>query len=164
MKRIELLFLQLVFIVSSLALAWVFYVEYILQILPCKICLYQRIPHYFVLFLLLVSYIFERARTFAIYLICFAYLVALGLALAQLGLEEKWFQFETSCSSGLSAINSFEEYRHKILNDDEIKCDYVAYRILGFSLSFWNMILSTSLLIMGLMIMLPRFFKRGENA
>lgn len=164
MKQIELRFLQLVFLISSLALIWVFYVEYVLMISPCKICLYQRIPHYSILAFLITAYLFESLRKFVLYVICFLYFTALILAFAQLGLEEKWFQFETSCSSGLSGISSFEEYRDKIINDDEIKCDYVAYRILGFSLSFWNLVVSTSLFIMGIIIALPRFFSRGNNA
>lgn len=163
MRQIELRFLQLVFLISTFALLWVFYVQYILMIAPCKICLYQRIPHYSVLIFLVLSYLFESLRRYLMLIICFAFMVASILSFAQLGLEEKWFQFETSCSSNLAGISSFEEYRDKILNDDEIKCDYVAYRIMGFSLSFWNFIISISIFLISAILKLPRIFARFAN-
>lgn len=164
MRILELRFLQTVFIISLLAIAWVLYVEYVLKIAPCHICLYQRLPHYFILTLISAAYLFDKVRYVAIYFVTFAYLTALFLSLAQLGLEQRWFSFDTACSSDFSSISSPEEFREKILNNVIIKCDYVSYRIMGFSLSFWNLVLSSSLFLMGLVISLPRIVKREGHA
>jgi len=41
---------------SLLAIFFALYVEYILQYKPCKLCLYQRIPYIFAIFISFVGY------------------------------------------------------------------------------------------------------------
>ena len=50
MKKIKNNWTVIVFIISFLAISSAITAEFFFEILPCKMCLYQRYPYYFIIF------------------------------------------------------------------------------------------------------------------
>lgn len=51
---------QLIFIFSILAICFAFFLQYFLGHQPCKLCIYQRIPYYIVVFVSVLYLIFKK--------------------------------------------------------------------------------------------------------
>ena len=65
----------LIFIYSIIAILSAIYIEKVLGYLPCKLCIYQRIP-YFIIILLAISYLLLKNQslkkiTFIFYILIF---------------------------------------------------------------------------------------------
>ena len=51
---------QLIFIFSILAICFAFFLQYFLGHQPCKLCIYQRIPYYIIVFVSVLYLIFKK--------------------------------------------------------------------------------------------------------
>ncbi len=134
----------LIFILAILISAFI--VEYKLNHKPCKLCLYQRIP-YFVSLLLIINVLFikkyEKITFFILFLIFFFSFI---LAFYHFGIEQGFFEESTTCATGnLSNTLSKNELLEQ-LKQNSISCKDVSFKILGLSLAtintFFSLILS----------------------
>ena len=56
--------LKLIFIVSLVSIISAFFIEYILGYQPCNLCLIERLPYGFAMFLIMINFIINRYRKF----------------------------------------------------------------------------------------------------
>ena len=136
----KLLFSILVF--TSLVLVSAFIIEHQLGHKPCKLCLYERIP-YFLSILLIIKMLFikkyERVTLLILFLI---FISSSALAFYHFGIEEGFFNESLACTTGdLSKTLSKEELL-ELLKQHSISCKDVSFRILGLSLAAINTIFS----------------------
>ena len=136
----KILFSILVF--TSLVLVSAFIIEHQLGHEPCKLCLYERIP-YFLSMLLIIKILFikkyERVTLFILFLI---FISSTTLAFYHFGIEEGFFNESLACTTGdLSKTLSKEELL-ELLKQHSISCKDVSFRILGLSLAAINTIFS----------------------
>ena len=147
----------LVFISSILVSALV--IEHQLGHEPCKLCLYERIP-YFLSMLLIIKIIFIKKYEKVTLLILFLVFVSsTALAFYHYGIEQGFISESLACTTGdLSKTLSKEELLEQ-LKQNRISCKDVSFKILGLSLAAINTIFSLILSV----IFIRLFMNYGKN-
>ena len=153
-KQINKKFLVSILVFTSLVLVSAFIIEHQLGHEPCKLCLYERIP-YFLSMLLIIKMLFikkyERVTLLILFLI---FISSTALAFYHFGIEEGFFNESLACTTGdLSKTLSKEELLEQ-LKQNRISCKDVSFRILGFSLAAINTIFSLILSVIFIMLFL----------
>tara|TARA_B100001057_G_scaffold28470_1_gene26086 strand:+ start:588 stop:1076 length:489 start_codon:yes stop_codon:yes gene_type:complete len=151
-------YLKIIFLVCLISLISTYFIEYVLGHQPCNLCLIERIPYALGIILILLNYIFSRNEKFLILLLilifCFSFLVSFY----HFGIEQGFFEESAVCGlKNTSNILSKEKLLEQ-LQVINISCKDVTFRIFGFSLTSFNMIIS---LIM--IIILLKIFKDYEK-
>ena len=141
-KQTNKKFLVSILVFTSLVLVSAFIIEHQLNYKPCKLCLYERIP-YFLSILLIIKIIFIKKYARVTLLILFLiFISSAALAFYHFGIEEGFFNESLACTTGdLSKTLSKEELLQQ-LKQNNITCKDVSFRILGLSLAAINTIFS----------------------
>ena len=148
------IFLIVILAIISLTIISTLIIQYWLGHDPCKLCLYERIP-YFLSMLLLIKIIFIKKYERIILLILFlVFMSSTALAFYHFGIEQGFFSESLACTTGdLSKTLSKEELLEQ-LKQNRISCKDVSFRILGFSLAAINTIFSLILSVIFIMLFL----------
>ncbi|MEM9583170.1 MAG: disulfide bond formation protein B [Pseudomonadota bacterium] len=115
---------------------------------PCKMCLWQRWPH--------AAAIVIGALCIALKIRALAWLGALAaLATAAVGLyhagvEQRWWEGPSTCSSGSTIGKSVDELLESILAAPLVRCDEIAWQLAGLSMAGWNAVFSLVLAVIWL--------------
>jgi disulfide bond formation protein DsbB len=117
--------------------------QYVGGLQPCELCLYQRWPWYATIALtLLVVLVGGRRGGAKVLTLCGVILLAGGaLAFYHVGVEQHWFAGPTACS-GAAASDSVEALKAQIMGAAPVRCDEIAWSLLGISMAGWNLIAS----------------------
>ncbi|MBU3000788.1 disulfide bond formation protein B [Roseovarius nubinhibens] len=110
---------------------------------PCKLCIWQRYPHALAV-LIGVAAVAIRGRLLPL-LGMAAALTTAGVGLYHTGVERGWWEGPTTCTSSGTSGMSAEDLFDKIMTAPVVRCDDVAWELLGLSMASWNGILSLGL-------------------
>jgi len=148
------IFLIVILAIISLTIISALIIQYWLGHDPCKLCLYERVP-YFLSMLLIIKIIFIKKYERVILLILFlVFMSSTALAFYHFGIEQGFFSESLACTTGdLSKTLSKEELLEQ-LKQNRISCKDVSFRILGFSLAAINTIFSLILSVIFIMLFL----------
>ena len=120
--------------------------QYIGELAPCKLCLWQRYPHGLAIVL---AVLFARVKhRLLLWLGGVASLSTAAIAAYHSGIEQKWWQGPDTCTSGSIDGLSTEQLMAQIMAAPIIRCDEIAWSFLSLSMASWNLI--TSLLLAAL--------------
>lgn len=108
---------------------------------PCKMCIWQRWPHAIAIVLGLVAWRFRPVAAIAAVVV----LVGALIGFYHAGVELSWFEGPTSCTSGPVGDQSPEALLAQILATPLVRCDEIAWSMLGISMAGWNGLLSLAL-------------------
>jgi disulfide bond formation protein DsbB len=122
--------------------------QYIGGLQPCHLCLLQRWPHAAAVLLGVIALILPQRLW--LYLGALSAAAASGLGLYHTGVERGWWQGPTTCTSGSVAGVSSEDLLNQILAAPIVRCDQVAWQMMGLSMASWNATLSAVLVIIWL--------------
>ena len=151
-------YLKIIFFVSVISIFSAFFIEYILGHQPCSLCLIQRIPYGLGLILIILNYIFKKNQQFIIILLTLLFLFSLIISFYHFGIEQGFIEESAVCGvNNTSNVISKEELL-KQLQEKTVSCKDVTFKIFGFSLTTFNMLLSLLLLIL-LTIILKNYEK-----
>jgi disulfide bond formation protein DsbB len=135
-------FLILTFLISLFALISAYFIEYILGHQPCNLCLIERIPYIIALIIIIINYKFNHLERYLILLLVFVFLTSTLISLYHLGIEQGFIKESLVCDlKNSSKILSKEEILEQ-LQQKIVSCKDVTFKILGFSLTTLNMIIS----------------------
>jgi len=159
LKQTNNIFLIVILAIISLTIISALIIQYWLGHDPCKLCLYERIP-YFLSMLLIIKIIFIKKYERVILLILFlVFMSSTALAFYHFGIEQGFFSESLACTTGdLSKTLSKEELLEQ-LKQNSISCKDVSFRILGLSLAAINTIFSLVLSV----IFIRLFMNYGKN-
>ena len=136
-------FINTVLFLSIFSLLFVFILQYEYGILPCKICIWQRWPHIFNIFIALIIISSSSIPNYIMVLGIINMFLAFILALYHYGLEQNLWDNVFSCSGEIKFNGLSTEEILKNLNNTPIKtCEIEAWNFLNLSLTGWNMILT----------------------
>lgn len=140
MKPIHLAYIAAAGSAALLAGAFVFqYLGYA----PCKMCIWQRYPHA-VAAALGLAFLALKNRII-LWLGALAALTTSAVGMYHVGVEKQWWEGPASCSSGSITGLSVDELMDRILAAPVVRCDEVAWELIGISMAGWNAILSLAL-------------------
>jgi len=142
LKRTNNIFLIIILTIISLTIISALVIQYWLDHEPCKLCLYERIP-YFLSILLIIKIIFiKKYAKITLLVLSLVFISSAALAFYHFGIEQGFFSESLACATeDLSKILSKEELLDQ-LKQDSISCKDVKFRILGLSLAAINTIFS----------------------
>ena len=139
--------LTYVLVLISLALISAFVVEYWLGHKPCKLCLYQRIPYFLSILIIIRIFFTKKYEKIFLLILSLIFLCSSALAFYHFGIEQGFFNESLACTvSDLTKTLSKEELLEQLKNNT-ISCKDVNFRIFGMSLAAINTIFSIVLTI-----------------
>ena len=146
--------LKLIFLISILALTSAFFIEYVLGHQPCNLCLMERIPYLLALIIILLNYKFIQLEKYFILLLILIFLAATILSLYHLGIEQGFIEESLICDLKKGSDLLSKEEILKQLQEKNISCKDVTFKIMGLSLTSYNIIISLMIIIISARIYL----------
>ncbi|WP_341895721.1 disulfide bond formation protein B [Ferrovibrio terrae] len=134
----------LVALAAGGTLALVLIAQYGFGLPPCEMCHWQRWPHIAALVLGLAALALPRWRAPLLGLAALSFTITGGIGVFHAGVEWKWWQGLTSCSS-TSTATTLEDLRAQLMAAPVVRCDEAAIRVLGLSMAGWNALWSAAL-------------------
>ena len=135
-------YFKIIFAISLISIIAAFLIEYVLGHQPCNLCLMQRIPYGLSIFLIILNYLIKKNVQFIILLLILLFSFSFLISFYHFGIEQGFFSESSVCGlNSASEIISKEEIL-KQLNEKNISCKDVTFRIFGLSLTTFNIFIS----------------------
>ena len=151
-------YFNLIFLICLISLISAYFIEYILGYQPCNLCLIERIPYGLSLVLIILNNVFFKNDRFTILILILIFVFSLIISFYHFGIEQGFFEESAVCGlKNATDIISKEELL-KQLQNKTINCKDVTFRIFGFSLTTFNIIISLIIIVF-----LTYFFKNYEK-
>jgi len=145
--------LMLLATAGSAALLIAVFVFQALGYVPCKLCWWQRYPHMAAVAIGLLAVAWRPAAIVA--WLGAAAAAATGLiGVYHTGVERKWWTGPDECSADAVGGQSAQDLLNQIMAAPLVRCDEVAWSLLGVSMASWNAI--ASFMLMAIWIMAAR--------
>ena len=144
-----------IFLISLLSLIIALYIEYVMGIKPCKLCLYQRIPYLISLLISFLGYMYIK-RPLWIYLSLLVFFLSVIISGYHVGIENGIFEELKVCKNNLDILS-----KEDLLNspkNQNIPCKEVPIKLFGLSLATINLILSLTVVVVTIV-----FLKYAKN-
>jgi disulfide bond formation protein DsbB len=142
---------------SIAALAGVFVFQFGFGLIPCELCLWQRLPHALAILVAGVGIGQTRAAgrmpypgrampwrmlTVLAVVLALLHLAGAGTAAFHVGVEQHWWAGTEACTGAAPSGLTIDELRARLLNTPPARCDQIAWSLFGISLAGFNLILS----------------------
>ena len=133
---------------SLLAIFFALYVEYILGYKACKLCLYQRVPYIFAIFICFIGYNYFKNDKILI-LVAIIFLISVLISGYHYGIENNIFKEFSGCAVNSLEIVDKTELLNS-LNNNVTSCKDVNFKLFGISLAGINLLFSLLIIIYSL--------------
>ena len=142
------IYLNFIFLLCLISIISAYFIEYALGHQPCNLCLIERIPYGLGLILITLNYTLIKNERFIILLLILIFVFSLIISFYHFGIEQGFFEESAVCGlkDTLNVISKTELLKQ--LQALTISCKDVTFRIFGFSLTAFNMIISLILVIL----------------
>lgn len=124
--------------------AW--FIEIVLGVKPCPLCLEQRIPYYagipvaFAAAFAAKSY--PKMSRALLALTAMIFLIGAGMGAYHTGVEEGLWKGPADCTGPIPQAAAMGDFLKSLETTRVIRCDEVAMRIFGLSLAAWNALIA----------------------
>jgi disulfide bond formation protein DsbB len=136
--------LFLILITSSIILLTAIIIGQLMNAPPCELCIYQRIPYFIIIILVLINFNRNFNLILNIKTICFIssllFLSSSTIAIYHVGVEKGFFQ--TSCAPNQPQSFSLEEIQKAIHSPITPSCNNIPIELFGISMAGYNFIAS----------------------
>ncbi len=136
-----------IFLISFIALISAYFIEYVLGHQPCNLCVYERIPYFLAILIVLINYKYNKLEKYLILSLAIIFLIATILSLYHSGIEQGFIQESLLCDLEKGANIVDKDEILKQLQQKSISCKDVTFKIFGLSLTNYNIIISLLLTI-----------------
>ena len=159
LKQTNNIFLSVILAVISLAIISALIIQYWLGHEPCKLCLYERIPYFFAILLIIKILFFKKYKKITLLILSLVFASSTVLAFYHFGIEQGFFSESSICNAeDLSKILSKEQLLEQ-LKQNSVSCKNVSFKILDLSLAAINTIFSFCISV----IFIKLFLNYGQN-
>ncbi len=134
--------LKLIFLISIIALSSAFFIEYVLGHQPCNLCILERIPYLMAIIIIVLNYKFIHLEKYFILLLILVFLAATILSLYHLSIEQGFIEESLVCDLKKGSDSVSKEDILKQLQEKNISCKDVTFKIMGLSLTSYNILIS----------------------
>ena len=129
-------------LISFIALISAYFIEHILGHQPCALCLYERIPYFLAILIVLINFKYNKAEKYAILLLAIIFFIATILSLYHLGIEQGFIQESLLCDLEKGANTIDKDEILKQLQEKSVSCKDVTFKMFGLSLTSYNIIIN----------------------
>ena len=159
LKQSNNIFLIVILTIISLTIISALIIQYWLGHEPCKLCLYQRIPYFLAILLIIKIFFFKKYEKITLLILSLIFIGSTALAFYHFGIEQGFFNESLACAApDLSKTLSKEQLLEQ-LKQNNISWKEVSFKILGLSLAAINTIFSLVLSV----IFIRSFTNYGKN-
>ena len=134
--------LKLIFLISIIALSSAFFIEYVLGHQPCNLCILERIPYLIAIIIIVLNYKFIHLEKYFILLLILVFLAATILSLYHLGIEQGFIKESLVCDLKKGSDLVSKDDILKQLQEKNTNCKDVTFKIMGLSLTSYNILIS----------------------
>ena len=140
------------FFFNILILISAYYIEYILKVPACSMCIYQRIPYFLSTVIILVFFLKKIDFKKLIIILFLFTLINTGLSFYHIGIEQGFFNELNTCKDEINANNT-KDLLSQLKSKGVVSCKEVGFTIFGLSLATLNFIVNTILIMFYLIIL-----------
>ena len=158
-KQSNNVFLIAILAIISLTIISALIIQYWLGHEPCKLCLYQRIPYFLAILLIIKILFFKKYEKITLLILSLIFIGSTALAFYHFGIEQGFFNESLACTAPDLSKTLSKEQLMELLKQNSISCKDVSIRILGLSLAAINTIFSLVLSV----IFIKLFRSYGKN-
>ena len=158
-NQINKKFLLSLLIFISFVLFSAFFIEYKLGHEPCKLCVYERIPYFLSILLMVKIFFIRKYERETLFILSLVFVISTFLAFYHFGIEIGFFNESLACATEDLSENITKQELLEKLKQNTISCKDVSIKILGFSLAAINSIFSFVLSV----IFTKLFIHYGKN-
>ena len=159
MKHANNIFLIVILAIISLMMMSALIIQYWLDHKPCTLCLYERVPYFLSILLIIKILLFKKYGKITLLILSLVFLSSAALAFYHFGIEQGFFSESLICKTeDLSKILSKEQLLEQ-LKQNSVSCKDVSFKILGLSLAAINIIFSFFISV----IFIKLFLNYGKN-
>ena len=134
---------------SAALLLGAFGFQYLGNMAPCKLCLWQRWPHGAAILIGLAAFwIGGRALPL---LGAAAAATTAGIGMYHTGVERGWWEGPTTCTSGPIGGMSADDLMAQIMAAPLVRCDEVPWEMFTLSMASWNAVASLGFMVLWLL-------------
>ena len=144
-------YLQILFILSILILGSALIIEYIFGYQPCNLCKIERIPYLLSIIILITNYFFRGNQNFYGVLLILIFSFSIIISVYHLSIEQGFINESTVCETKSFNLLTKEDILNS-LQELNISCKNVAFKILGLSLTSYNILVSILMLLLSIKI------------
>ena len=123
--------------ISLFSLMMALIAQYGFNLRPCDLCMMQRVPFVLNIALGITAYFCKAYRPHLIGLSGIAFLVNSVIAFFHSGVERKWWQGLTGCSTP-DMSGSIDDILKRIQETDVVRCDEIPWSFMGLSMANYN--------------------------
>ena len=140
--------LNLILAFSIFAILTAYFIQYVLNHQPCNLCLIERIPYIFSIIIILICLFTQKFEKIVLIVLSLTFFTATLLSFYHFGIEQGFIKESLVCDlKNSSKILSKEEILLQ-LQQKIVSCKDVTFKIFGFSLTTFNIIISLLITIM----------------
>jgi len=140
-------YLKIIFIFSLIALISAFFIEHILGHQPCNLCLLERIPYGLSIILIMIYLFQKKNEKFFVLLLILIFIFSIAISIYHYGIEQGYFSESTVCGIKNFTENLTKDDLLKQLNEKNISCKDVTFKIFGLSLTSINIVINLIFII-----------------
>ena len=131
--------------------------EYFGGFVPCKLCYWQRYPHFLIILLFPLLYFFQIRSLISVGMM--SMLVSTILAFYHVGVEKKYWLGPNSCTNSSIEGLTTDQLIDQIMSAPLVRCDEIAWELIGISMAGWNALISFCLFLTWLYCFLKNTIK-----
>ena len=154
MSKKNNIFLILILLVISLSLLGAFFIEYVLNHNPCKLCIYERIPYILSILLIIEFLFFKKNGKITLLILAITFSISTVLAFYHFGIEQEFFSELSMCNIKNTSEALSKEGLLNQLKQNNVSCRDVSFKLFGLSLASINTIFSFILSVIFLKLFL----------
>ncbi|WP_372840208.1 disulfide bond formation protein B [Phaeovulum sp.] len=141
-SRLRLMVLAASGSATLLAVAYVFQA---LGYVPCQLCWWQRYPHMLAVAVIIVALVWRPSAQLA-WVGALAALATALIGIYHTGVEQKWWPGPDTCTAGTLGEQSAQDLLNQLMATPMVRCDEVAWSLMGISMASMNAIASFALM------------------
>jgi disulfide bond formation protein DsbB len=131
-----------IFVINLFVVSSALFIEYILEVKPCALCIYQRYPYYLILLLSALFFLKNNWKYSLMILMTLTSIVGFFLAGYHVGIEYGVIDELSSCKTEISKNISKDMLLKELQSKLAPSCKVVEFKLFGMSLASINMIMS----------------------
>ncbi|QGR02305.1 disulfide bond formation protein B [Ehrlichia ruminantium] len=147
----------LLFIASVIALSVAYVSQYLFLMLPCKLCIYERVPYFITIGLFLIHLLKPSKVIF--FCMCLCYVCNVLISGYHVALEHSWVSDIFGCTDSIES-GTFDDIKNALLNKSiTVSCNHPSFLFMGLSMAACNFIYCLLCLVLSIHLFFKQYVK-----